>query len=183
MRTLLVIAVATLMSTAAFSQESKKVGYVDIDYVLSQLPEMKALQERLVETEKKLQADYDAKKLAFQQEYNNAAAQFQSLPDSSKVLLANRMKQLQAELEAFPQDADRTIENTKKLYMAPVYLKMGNAMAAAAIENGYDMLLPRVVNNQDFVLWADKRLDASDLVVKVLSTPPPAEEKKAPGKQ
>lgn len=179
-----IVIVAVLLSTSALCQGiSGKVGYVDIDYVLTQLPEMKAMQERLVETEKKLQADYDAKKLAFQQEYNNAAAQFQSLPDSGKMKLAARMKQLQDELEAFPQDANRTIENTKKLYMAPVYLRMGNAIATVAIENGYTVLVPTIVNNQDFVLWADKRLDASDLVVKALTTPPPVEEKKSPGKQ
>jgi outer membrane protein len=183
-----ILTVAAFPSLSQTTPAISKVGYVDIEYVFAQLPEMKEMEQKVTEVRGNLEKNYTAKRQTFQQYYSSIAATFDTMSDTAKATASAKVNELQAELQQLQSDAQKTLENTRKLFMAPVYLKIGRAISEVGVENGYSVVLPVGLNNQDFVIWGDKRVNLSDLVVKkVLSINAEAEktpaDKKAPGKQ
>jgi outer membrane protein len=143
-----------------------KIGYIDIDNVISQLPEFKQLEIKLQETQQKLRDDLTAKRQSFETLYTDYMQNGKDMPDSSRAKAEGELQQLNAEIQQFQQDAQRTVDNTKKLFLGPIYLKLGGVIHDVAIENGFSMILPHKIHNQDFLLHSDPKLDVSQLVVK-----------------
>ena len=172
MRNLLVGAIALFASASAVGQTkpaAEKVGFVDIEYVISQLPEAKAMEQKIVEMRSKLAQDFVTKQADYKRIYGDYSARYELMDDSAKSSANTHINQLQAELQGFNADAQKTLENTRKLYMAPIYLKIGRAIAEVAGENGYSMLVPRGIEGSDFVIWADPRVDASELLIEKMT--------------
>lgn len=163
----------------------EKVGFVDIEYVLSQLPEMKAMEQKLVEVNTKLGEDFTTRQENYKKVFGDYSARWELLDDSAKMKANAYIGQLQAELQGFNAEAQKTLDNTRKLYMAPIYLKIGRAIAEVAIENGFIILIPKGIENNDFVLWGDPRVDASELLIKKMTAVPVPQtpEKTAPEKK
>ncbi|HEY0653162.1 MAG TPA: OmpH family outer membrane protein [Chryseosolibacter sp.] len=145
---------------------SGKVGYVDVEGVIAQLPEYKQLEVKLQEMQKKFSDDLFARQQNFERLYTQYVQNARSMPDSSRVKAENQLQQLDAEMAQFNQDAQNTFENTRKLFLGPVYLKLGGVIRDVAIENGYSMILPYQVGNGELLLHSDSKHNVSDLVVK-----------------
>jgi outer membrane protein len=152
--------------SATLPPQTGKVGYVDVENVISQLPEYKQLETRLGETRKKFSDDLFSRQQNFEKLYTAYMQNGKSMPDSSRVKAENQLQQLDAEMQQFRQDAQNTFENTKKLFLGPVYLKLGGVIRDVALENGYSMILPYRVGQSELLLHSDPKLDVSDLVVK-----------------
>jgi outer membrane protein len=171
----LLFGIVAFFSVSAVAQTQpavEKVGYIDVAYVISQLPEAKAMEGRLVEMRSKLAQDFVVKQADYKKTYEDYAGRYDLMNDSAKSLAGAHINQLQAELQGFEGDAQKTLENTRKLYMAPIYLKIGRAIAEVAVENGYAILIPSGIENTDFVVWGDPRVDASELLIKKMTTSP-----------
>ena len=165
----ILIGVITLLASASAAGQTKpaadKVGFIDIEYVILQLPETKSMEQKLVEMRSKLSQDFVTKQADYKKVYGDYSARYELMDDSAKSTANAHINQLQAELQGFNAEAQRTLENTRKLYMAPIYLKIGRAIAEVAVENGYSMLVPSGIQGGDFVLWGDPRLNASELLI------------------
>lgn len=146
--------------------QTGRVGYVDVENVIAQLPEYKQLETKLQETRKKFSDDLFSRQQNFEKLYTDYVQNAKSMPDSSRLKAENQLQQLDAEMQQFRQDAQNTFENTKKLFLGPVYLKLGGVIRDVAIENGYSMILPYRVGEGELLLHSDPKLDVSDLVVK-----------------
>ena len=143
-----------------------KIGYIDIDNVIVQLPEYKQMEVKLQETQKKLSEDLVAKREAFKTLYTEYIQNSKSMADSSRTKAENELDQLSIEIDQFQQNADNTFSNTRKLFLGPVYLKLGGVIRDVAIENGFSMILPYRIGSGQFLLHSDTTLDVSNLVVK-----------------
>lgn len=143
-----------------------KIGYVDLERVVAQLPDYKALEVRLQETQKKLSDEMLAKQQSFEKLYAEYLRDGKSMADSSRVKAEEQLTQLDAEIQQFEVDAQNTFDNTKKLYMSPIYLKLGGVIREVAVENGFMMILPYRIGGSEFLLRTDAALDVSELVVK-----------------
>lgn len=146
--------------------QTGKVGYVDVENVISQLPEYKQLEVKLQETRKKFSDDLFARQQNFENLYTAYMQNGKSMSDSSRVKAENQLQQMDAEMQQFRQDAQNTFENTKKLFLGPVYLKLGGVIRDVAIENGYTIILPYRVGQSELLLHSDPKNDVSDLVIK-----------------
>jgi outer membrane protein len=156
----------TTQTPASPQAQTGKVGYVDVENVISQLPEYKKLELKLEETRKKFSDDLFARQQNFEKLYTTYMQNGKSMPDSSRVKAENQLQQLDAEMQQFRQDAQNTFENTKKLFLGPVYLKLGGVIRDVAVENGYSMILPYRVGQSELLLHSLPQNDVSDLVVK-----------------
>lgn len=143
-----------------------KVGYVDVENLILQLPEYKQMEAKLQETQKKLSDELVAKREAFQNMYVNYMQNAKTMADSSKVKVEGQLQQMDADLQQFQRDAENTFVNTRKLFLGPVYLKLGGVIREVAIENGFSMILPYRVGSGELLLHSDTKLDVSELVLK-----------------
>lgn len=143
-----------------------KIGYVDIENVIVQLPEYKTMETKLQETQKKLSDELFTKRQNFERMYTEYMREGKSMADSSRVKAEEQLQAMDAEIQQFQMDAQKTFENTRKFYLSPLYLKLGGVIRDVAIENGFSMILPYRVGNGELLIHADTKLDVSALVIK-----------------
>lgn len=168
MRSLFFFAALISIVPASAQQPSTRIAYVDTEYVMSQMPEVKQMEEKLRETQTRLQNDFKTKQETFQKRYQDFTQNGAAVADSIRERNVRELQEMQAELQNFQSEAQNTIENTRKLYMAPLYLKVGNGIREVATKQGYAMVIPMDIGSYNFVLHADPKLNISELVVEFL---------------
>ncbi len=173
----IVLLVGTLCAQEKPQPKQQNIAFADIDYILSALPEAKQLEEELNATRTRLQGDLEKKQKAFQELYASYQANAATMADTVRQKSENQLRTLNAELQQFPEEAQKTLENTRSLRMAPVYLKVGKAIEAVAMANGFSLIIPRALSGYDVILFADERKNVSDLVLQQLGVPGSSEKK------
>lgn len=146
-----------------FAQESK-VGTIDIEFILSKMPETtgvlkqvetysKGLEQQFEDKLKKLQADVEAYKI------------------EQAGLTINQRKAKEDSLIAFEEDVNLFQQNGNKLILLkrdellqPLYTKIGTALEKVAQAEGYTQVLLR----DDRLVFIDNRLDLTLKVLKEL---------------
>ena len=167
MRTLLAI-VFSLVEVMTNAQTNLKIGYADVDYIFSKLPDAKqiesSLQAHQVQLQSQLKARYD--------EYKQKLAALNGMPaDTPEAIQRDKMNelaQLEQRIQEFQQSAQESMENKRVQLLEPVYTKVGNAIKAVAEENKFDFILTAGVGGTDIVLYAGEEHDVSELVLKKL---------------
>ena len=159
---------APFAAAAQAAQETKpdKIGYADVAYIMSQLPEMKAIESDLKSTQTQLRNQIQAKSDAVQKQYADFNANAKTMADTVRMRKQGELEKSVTDLEKMQQDAQLTLQNKQKLYMAPLYLKVNKAISEVAQENGFSIILTDRVSNFDFLLYQTPQLNVSDLVLK-----------------
>jgi outer membrane protein len=172
---LIVLAAAAFASHAQTQTASTKVGYADVDYIFSQMPEAKQIDTELKSTQTQLKNQIESKASEFQKKLADYQANAGTMLDAVRVNTERELQQLQQNLEKLQQDAQSTIQNKQTQLMEPVYKKVGKAIEETAKENGYTFILNQQIGGLDVILYGDEHMDISDLVLKRLGvTPKPA---------
>lgn len=170
---LLVLGFGTLLSHAQTA--STKIGYADVDYIFSQLPEAKQIDTELKSTQTQLKNQIDAKYQDFQKKLADYQANLNTMLDAVRQNTERELQQMQQNIEKLQQDAQTTIQAKQNQLMEPVYKKVGKGIEDVAKENGYTFILNQQIGGLDVILYGDETMDISDLVLKKLGvTPKPA---------
>jgi outer membrane protein len=178
MRTLFLL-LFCVFAVSAQAQETQKIGYADWEYIFSQLPEFKQIDNELkthgTQLENQLKAkyaDYETKVKAYQ-------GMPATTPDAIKADKERELAGLQESIQKFQQDAQTSLQNKQTALMDPVFKKVGKAIEDVAKENGYAFIMaPQVMGGGDILLYSDEKYNVSNLVLKKLGvTPAPAANK------
>lgn len=174
---LAILFVLLLGSASVQAQNPLKIGYMTVDYVLSQMPESKQIESELkthrTQLETQLQAkykDYQAK--ASDLEKNNATMTPVILEDKQKEL-AN----LQNSIEEFQRKAEQSLQEKQQKLLAPVLDKIQKAIKEVATENGFTYVFnsDAGAGTTPILLHAPDEGNVNDLVLKKMGvTPAPA---------
>lgn len=151
-----------------------KIGYTNVEYVLSQMPEAKQVDSEFKAYETQLQNQLQSKGAELQtklQEYQQGAATMTDLVRADKEA---ELQSLNQRFEAFQREAQSSLQKKQGELYAPLFEKIGNAVKAVRSENGYDMIFSTGVPGVDILLDADEKYDISDLIFKKLGITPPA---------
>jgi outer membrane protein len=174
MRTTLLLILLGCFTFAAQAQ-TQKIGYADTEYILSQLPEMKQLENDLKTHGTQLENQLKAKYQEYQTKlaaYNNSPA---TTPDAIRKDKETELTQLQENIQKFQQDAQASIQKKQTDLMEPIYAKVHKATEDVAKENAYSF----IINSQlgagaDVLLYNDENYDISKLVLKKMGVTPAA---------
>ena len=170
---LLVLGLGAHLSQAQTA--STKIGYADVDYIFSQLPESKAIEAELKSTQTQLKNQIDAKYAEFQKKLADYNANLNTMLDAVRTNTERELQQMQQNIEKLQADAQTTIQTKQTQLMDPVYKKVGKGIEDVAKENGYTFILNQQIGGLDVILYGDDNMDISDLVLKKLGvTPKPA---------
>jgi outer membrane protein len=172
---LFVLAIGTITTQAQTPTTSSKIGFADVDYIFSQMPEAKQIDTELKSTQTQLKNQIDSKTQEFQKKLADYQANLNTMLDAVRQNTERELTQLQENLQKLQQDAQTSIQNKQSQLMEPVYKKVGTAIEAVAKENGYTFILNQQIGGLDVILYGDENNDISDLVLKKLGvTPKPA---------
>lgn len=167
--TLLFVAAATVVqaqSQPAAKPATGKIGYVDVENVIGQLPEYKELGVKIQETRKSMSEKLAAKQQNFETAYTNYMQNAKTMADTTRTRIEGQLQAMDNDIQQFKADAENTFVNTRKLVLGPVYLKLGGVIRQVAAENGYMMVLPYRVGSGELLLHSDANHDLTAVVVK-----------------
>ena len=149
-----------------------RVGYANLEYIISQLPDVKEIEVEMKSTQTQLRNQIQARSAQVEKQYTDFNANMNSMDDSVRMRSQRDLEQSMADLEKMQQDAQLALQNKQKLYMAPLYLKVNRVIQEVAEENGYEIVLTETIGNYDFLLYQDAQKNISDLVLKKLGVTP-----------
>lgn len=171
---LLVVIVAGYAAQAQEPGAQNRVGYANIEYIISLMPEMKEIEADMKSTQTQLRNQIQTRSQEVEKQYTDFNANMNTMPDTVRMNRQRDLEEAMAELEKMQQDAQQALQNKQRLYMAPVYLKVNSAIGEVAKEAGYSIILTERIGEYNLLLVQDKQKDISDLVLKKFGITPPA---------
>ncbi len=142
-----------LISISGFAQS--KVGVVDVEYILSNMPQINTVNENLETYGKQLDVDLNKKVT----EYKTLASAYQSGKDSfTDAQRLEKQKQLLAledEVQKFQQNGAKLMDIKNSEFLQPLYKKIGEALEKVAKEQGYTQVMQSTVD----VVYLDPSFD------------------------
>lgn len=142
-----------LISISGFAQS--KVGVVDVEYILSNMPQINVVNEKLETYGKQLDVDLNKKVT----EYKALASAYQSGKDSfTDAQRLEKQKQLLAledEVQKFQQNGAKLMDIKNSEFLQPLYKKIGEALEKVAKEQGYTQVMQSTVD----VVYLDPSFD------------------------
>lgn len=180
------IAAVALLAGIGFQanaqQASQKIGYTNVDYLLSQMPELKTIEAEIKTKETQYQNLLQARQKELQDKFavyqKNAATMTEVIRQDTEKQLQN----LQASMQELQQNASTELQQKQQQLLAPVLDKIDKAIKEVAKENGYTFVISSDISNQlsPVLLYSTDEFDITNLVFKKLGvTPKPADAKPA----
>lgn len=157
---------------SSINAQETKVGTIDIDYILSLMPELSEVQEQVTAYQTELSNGY-SEKLA---QYEKALKNYRD-NESLMTLMQKKSKEdslvgMQNELGQYQQNGNQLLALRQEEFMQPLYTKVGQSLERVAEAGGYTQVLLRDNN----VVYIDNRFDLTLAVLKDLGIEVPKEE-------
>lgn len=175
MRTLIFL-LAFGLAASAFDVKAQttslKIGFADVDYIFSEMPEAKQIETELQSVQNVLKTQIDTKAAEFRKKFEDYQANLNSMLPAVRSNTERELQQLQQNLQKLQEDAQTTIQQKQGQLMEPVYQKVGKAIEDVAKENGFSLVVSNQLGGLDVVLYGDEKLDISDLVLQKMGITP-----------
>ena len=172
MRTLFLL-LFCVFAVSAQAQETQKIGYADWEYIFSQLPEFKQIDNELKTHGTQLENQLKAKSQELEAKYKAYQAMPATTPDAIRADKERELQQMQEGIQKFQQDAQTSLQNKQTSLMDPIYKKVGKAIEDVAKENGYSFIInPQLFSGDDILLYSDENYNISNMVLKKLGVTP-----------
>lgn len=164
------VAAFLLISFASFAQtndQSVKIGYANVEEILSKMPDRANMQKELEMYGQKLQEQFASKET----EYNNKLQAYQkSAATMDKVVREDKERELvtlEQSIQKFQYDAQMSLREKEQSLIQPVLVKIEAAIKDVAKENGYTYIL-----SEQAILEGPDNGNINNLVFKKLGVDP-----------
>jgi len=162
--------------TISFAAQAQKVAYVDIDYVLKNVPEYNDAQKNLDDISATWKKEIDAKYAEIDKLYKQYQAE--------QVLLTEEMKQTRQKEIQDKEKAAKDLQTKRFGYQGdlfakrqelvqPIQDKVYDAIQKIATTKGYDFVLDK--SSGSVVLYANTKMNISDQVLQSMGITPKAQ--------
>jgi outer membrane protein len=168
---------AGLMLAVTTASVAQKIGYTNVDYVLSQMPESRQIEADLKAYSGQLEAQLKSKTTEFQtklEAYQKGGATMTELVKADK---EKELQNLQSSIQDFQKSADQSLQQKQQQLLKPALDKLQKTIDDVAKENGYSYILNSDAGygTTPVLLHAPDDANISDLVLKKMGvTPRPA---------
>jgi outer membrane protein len=154
----------TVLGTSA--QQGLKMGYVDTDYILSNIPEYKAAEKELDKVSVDWQKEVEAKYNEIDKLYKSYQADAILLTDDMKKKRENEIINKEKEAKDLQKQhfgVDGDLFKKRQELVKPIQDKVFSAIKAVAEKSGLGMILDK--SGQVAILYANSKYDKSDDVL------------------
>ena len=143
--------------------QAQKFGYVNSGLLVSELPEMKALQSELEAFQTQLKKKGEAEVAKFKKKEQEAVQKKQRgemTPKEEEVVMADLQK-MQDDIYAMGADMEKQLGEKQQVGMKPILEKVNEAIKAVATEGGFQYIFD---TQAGVILYADETADVTNLV-------------------
>jgi outer membrane protein len=151
-----------------------KIGYTNIDYILSLLPEAKQIESDYKAYEKQLTNQLQSKDQELRTKFEAYQKNAATMTDVVRADKEEELQNLQASLQKFQREAESSLQKKQVELFQPAYDKVGQVINEVAKENGFTHIFSDGVGGLDILLYANEESNISNLVLKKLGITPPA---------
>ena len=141
-----------------------KVGTVDVDFILSNMPELPAIQKQIEEYGKELDVEFNKNLEAYNamvKEYTDGEVGFTIAQKKTK---QEEIVNSENELNKFQQNGSKLINLKRDDLLRPLYQKIGVSLEKIAAAEGYT----QVLQLDNLVVYADNAYDITLTILKDL---------------
>lgn len=166
MKRIILLAVAILFATFAFSQ---KYAYVDTEYILNNIPVYESAKTQLEDLTKEWKKEIDAKKASIDQMYQNYKSERILLTEELRAKREDEIMKKEQELKQLQQKyfgESGMLYKKREELIKPIQDDIYNAIKEIATEGNYAVIFD-TANNLN-MLYTDPRHDKSDEVLRKL---------------
>ena len=156
-----------VLSTFIFCE--MKIGYLNVDKILSELDEVRQVYIELEKEQRKIEVEYQNLQFELDSLFKNYEQQKMLMSDERRKKTETSIQNKQAQLERFQIEKvgpQGEIYRIQEQLMAPIYTKMDNAVSKVGAELGFDYIF-NVSSGQ--IVYALPQYDLTDKVVDELS--------------
>ena len=165
-KVLLTISICCLALVNVSAQTAPlKIGYTNVDYILSKLPEAKQIESELKTHEEQLGAQLQAKMKEFEEKYKSFMETQETLTPVVRNDKQNELQTLQTNIQQFQQEAEKSLQQKQVELLKPAYDKIQNSIDQVAKENGFTHIFSNDAGGVPILLYATEQDDISNLVL------------------
>lgn len=165
------VVVAILISAGSIQgMAQNKIGYVNLDYILAFMPEMKTANSSLQVYQQKLEEDLQKRQGYLETKYQDYVALAQE-GASQEVLkpMEEELQRLDAEVKQKVAESEQKLAQKRATLMAPLSEKIQKEIDALAAEEGFDLILNSVDGTgNSIVLFSKEGTELSEKLMKRL---------------
>ena len=149
---LFVIGIGEPQEINAQTTEEVKIGYVNPQAILQNMPEMKAVQQRIQNFALRKQQDLLAKEEAFQAEVTTYQQKIGVISAEAQAAEEERLGRLQNEFLQAQQSAETELEQKRQELVGPLLEQIGNAISVVAKRMELTYVLNTTTSTGDLVI-------------------------------
>lgn len=132
-------AVLLMLSTVSFAQS--KVAHIEVQKLISEMPEVIAAQKEIAELEKTYSTDLENSVKEYQAKAQTYAADAENKSEIINQKRRTELEGIQQSLEQFRQQAAQDLQKKQVEMMRPLYEKARAAIEKVASAQGFDYVL------------------------------------------
>jgi outer membrane protein len=124
-----------------FAKAQTKIGYINTNMLMDQLPEMKTLQTQMQAYQKTFSDQLNTMQTEYQTKGQAYESKQSTMTDAARTAAQTELQDLQQRIVAFRDNAQKQIEQKSNELLKPVTDKVRTAIQAVAQEKGYGYVL------------------------------------------
>lgn len=136
-----VMLLLAFVSTAFAANAQSKVGTIDAEYILSQMPEMVTVTDSLKAYGQKIQADMDSTIANYNTKVKDYQAKQADLSEEEQKSSQAEIRELEKDLQGFNQKASVMLQMKRNSLTEPLYEKINDAMIKVIEKEGFTQIL------------------------------------------
>lgn len=140
-------------SVSAFGQV--KIGYMNTQEVLNQMPERNAVEQKLNDFIQQKRQELQERTAAFQ----DSVASIQQNQDELTQAEEQQLAQMEASLQEFQQGLQQQIQQRRSQLLQPLYEKMDQAIATVAENKDLDFVINEATSTGENVIYYSESRD------------------------
>lgn len=152
-----------------FSVQAQKIGYINSDFILSKMPEYKEAKDRLDKLADRWTKEIDERYVVLNQKKDLFLREEVLLPTEEKEKRKAELQKLENEIVELQKNrfgvGGEYFQKRQEL-IKPIQDKVFDAMQRVASKKNYNFIFDKA--NQSNLVYADKKSDLSDEVIKEL---------------
>lgn len=152
------VLILTSLITFNTQAQDTKIGFVNPQAILTRMPEMKAVQQRLKNFADRKALEIEQKELEFQNAVNVYEQKKDVISAAAKTAEEEKLQQMSDDLNTASRTAQQEIQNKRNELLGPLQNQIGAAIDAVAKRRGLDYVLNTTTSTGDIlILYASEK--------------------------
>lgn len=162
MKKVFIVAFSLMISLGAMAQTASKVGTINVDEILSKMPELVQVQNGVQAYGKELDDQLGEKLAVYDSLIKNYQAMESTYGDAIKRTKQDEIIELENDMTQFRENSVSLLQLRQNELMGPLYAKIGKALEIVAKEQQYTQVI--AINAS--MAYLDKNFDVTNAVLK-----------------